>query len=259
MTGRITYVKRLRTSKKIEFKINNGWDIKQSIVDTDSDALIRKTYTGFDIIWGKRRFICFPSVTEKKSNVGKSHIFGNVAKCVNNYISQNEVKKRKSYPQTYESKRNKKYRGKKIAQTDINHAYWRIAFLQCIITENIYLSGLSVREKSVKLAALSNISSDKVYHVVKSGKLTKDLKIVKADERKVTLYNNIRNICFGHMMRLSKLLGYDFLEYRVDCIYYVDKIKNRKIVEDYLTKKGFSFKTKNKTIKNAKRSKKAKH
>jgi hypothetical protein len=255
MSGRITYVKRLRTNKKIEFKTNNGLSIKQAIVDTDSDALIRKTYTGFDIVWGKRRFICYPNSTDKKKHLSNAHIFGNVAKCVNNYISQKEIKKRKAYPQVHESDRNKKYRGKKIAQTDINHAYWRIAFLQGIITENIYVSGLSVKEKSVKLAALSNISSDKVYRVVKLGKLTDDLKIIKADEKKVILYNNIRNICFGHMMKLSKLLGDDFLEYRVDCIYYVDKIKNRNIVEDYLTKKGFSFKTKNKTIKNANKRK----
>jgi hypothetical protein len=44
------------------------------------------------------------------------------------------------------------------------------------------------------------------------------------------------------MKDLSVLLGKDFICYKVDCIYYVDSKKNRKLVQSFIGDKNMDWK-----------------
>lgn len=44
------------------------------------------------------------------------------------------------------------------------------------------------------------------------------------------------------MMTMAKMLGEDFICYKTDCIYYVDKPENRKMVQEYLDIFGLEWK-----------------
>ena len=48
------------------------------------------------------------------------------------------------------------------------------------------------------------------------------------------VYNNIRYICYEHMMIMAKMLGEDFICYKTDCIYYRDTPANRDMIQTYL-------------------------
>jgi len=121
-----------------------------------------------------------------------------------------------------------------MTATDVNHAYWKIAFLEGMIKEKTYKRGLTIKEKSLRLAALANLSSTKEYYIIKDGVVTDKTTILKHDPILQKVYNNIRFICYDHMMRMARLLGSDFICYKTDCIYYKDTPGNRKMVQDYL-------------------------
>jgi hypothetical protein len=44
------------------------------------------------------------------------------------------------------------------------------------------------------------------------------------------------------MMTMAHMLGEDFISYKTDCIYYIDKPENRKMVQDYLDIFGLEWK-----------------
>lgn len=129
-----------------------------------------------------------------------------------------------------------------ITATDINHAYWRIAFLMGVINQKIYDKGLLLEDKSLRLASLSNLSSKKEYQIIKDGEITQEYKTLRYNETLHTVYNNIRFTCYEYMSNIATLLGNDFICYKTDCIYYVDTENNRKIVHNFLTSNNLLFK-----------------
>jgi hypothetical protein len=125
------------------------------------------------------------------------------------------------------------FRGK-ITATDIDHAYWRIAYLNGILTAKTYKKGLLLKDKALRLAALANLSSSKEYRVIKDGIITEKTVVLKYDPILQKVYNNIRYTCYEHMHILADLLGEEFICYKTDCIYYRDTPKNRELVQTYL-------------------------
>jgi len=194
-----------------------------------SNAYYRKGSFSTDIIWQGRRFV-FPN--DKKSMVNNMWIFKVVINDVRGYILNHNIREKKRLPVNYWNPKNKNYMGK-ITATDLNHAYWRIAFLNGYISNKTYIRGLEVKDKSLRLAALANLSSQKEFYVMKDGKVTKETIVMKYDPILHKVYSNIRYSCYDYMMVCAEMLGDDFICYKTDCIYYKDSPKNRELVQTY--------------------------
>jgi hypothetical protein len=130
-----------------------------------------------------------------------------------------------------------------ITGTDIESAYWTIAFKLGILSESTYEKANAKDFKMTKLASLAILGRVRAYHKYENGEKVKEPIIIQPDHDKLKdIYRIIRFSCYMHMGKISQLLGKDFEAYRTDCIYYRDSIKNRNKVYDYLQSEGFSFK-----------------
>jgi hypothetical protein len=184
------------------------------------------------------------NLTKRKQNAFKKgmFLFGMVRKDANTYLKKYEVKLPKQHKQIeYTGELNEELLGK-VTGTDLNHAYWRIAYNLGVITENTYEKGLNDDFKQVRLAALSTMGGRKKYNIIKNGILTKNFKVYEGDENLRNIYTLIRYTCYKYMVQLKKILGTDFLCYKTDAIYYVDTLDNRKKVKDFLTEKDLLMK-----------------
>lgn len=203
------------------------------------DALIRVGSFTTDIIWSNRRFIFLnPLYPNRKKGSG---IFKRVVDDVTTYLEEHKVRARKKYPSHYWNPKLKRVSGK-ITATDIDHAYWRIAFLHEYISFDTYMKGLGLEDKSLRLAALANLSSRKEYNIIKNGEITNRMVVLKFDEKLHKVYENIRHICFEHMMNCANLLGSDFICYKTDCLYYKDTPANREKVQFYMDDHALAWK-----------------
>lgn len=144
-----------------------------------------------------------------------------------------------------ESDLNKKYEGERYSY-DINHAYWRIAFINDYISENTYEHGLTLKDKNSALKQLycmalsvrgQNRSLDGYIGMKKTG----NKRIVSGDELHRTIYTDIRNKTYKIMDEIAHRLGNDFIEYKVDCITFKNK-DNCEVVERMLTEENVMFK-----------------
>ena len=207
------------------------------ISNYNGDAYYRKGQFANEIIWDGISYM-FP--TDKKANYRKMNKGSFLYRLVRNdakaYISSGrKPPKVKSYPvNEYNDKFNQLE--KKMTATDVQHAYWRIAFNLGVISENTYRKGLDEDLKVVRLSALSTLGSGKDYQLIKDGKIVDSFVLIGEDRIFHDLYSAIRYTCFKHMQKLKSMLGDDFIAYRTDCIYYVDSLENRKMVNDYFTK-----------------------
>ena len=169
-------------------------------------------------------------------------LFGMVRKDVKAYLQINKVKLPIKYGQIeYNKELNEELFGK-ITATDLNHAYWRIAYNLGVISEKTYNKGLNDDFKAVRLAALSTMGANKKYQKIKNGKLLDEYKVVYGDDTLKDVYKLIRLTCYKYMNQVKKKLGRDFLCYKTDCIYYIDTQYNRKIVKDFFKEKDLYMK-----------------
>lgn len=215
----------------------------KKIKATNGNGYIKKgTFTN-EIIWGKNAYV-FSVLDKKKQQAFKKgmFLFGMVRKDAKSYLRKNKIKLPKKHSQIeYNGNLNTELFGK-VTGTDLNHAYWRIAFNLGIISELTYVKGLDDRFKSVRLAALSTLGADKKYRLIKKGVITDEYKIIKGDEELQQIYKLIRYTCYNYMNQVKRLLGSDFLCYKTDAIYYMDTKENRKLVRDFFKKKNLQMK-----------------
>lgn len=131
-----------------------------------------------------------------------------------------------------------------ITGTDIDSAYWTIAYRMGIISERTYKkANENPSAKPTKLASLAVLGRTKAYHVYSKGEKQKEPLLVNPEHDKLRdIYRMIRYECYSYMSELARQLGKDFEAYRTDCIYYRDTKKNREIVYSYLDLCGFSYK-----------------
>lgn len=131
-----------------------------------------------------------------------------------------------------------------LTGTDINSAYWNIALKLGVISENTFkMAGLD-EYKVVRLAALAVLGKHKPFHRYERGVLVRNspLIIKEPHEKLQDIYRAIRYTCYQIMDKLAVMLGNDFECYKTDCIYYRDTPENRKLVHDFLSSEGFTFK-----------------
>ena len=220
----LTYNKKKALLKKLKIVKGNAYYREGSFSD--------------EIIWEGRKFV-FPS---PKNNASKNvWVFRSVMNNVRDYVIDKRIREKPQLPVNHWNENLKNYRGK-ITATDVDHAYWRIAFLQGVITDKTYQRGLLLKDKALRLASLANLASAKEYRVIENGVLTDKTIVVKHDPTLRKVYDNIRNTCYQIMMKLAELLGDDFICYKTDCIYYKDKKENRDKVHTYLDKIGMQYK-----------------
>jgi hypothetical protein len=217
--------------------------IFKRMVEEKANGFIKKgTFTN-EIVWGHNSYI-FPCMDKKRQMAFKKgmFLFGMVRKDVKEYLKTNKINLPTKYGQVeYNKELNEDLFGK-ITATDLNHAYWRIAYNLGIISDNTYSKGLNDDFKAVRLAALSTMGANKKYQKIKNGKLLDEYKVVYGDDNLKDVYKLIRLTCYKYMNKVKRMLGKDFLCYKTDCIYYIDTQYNRKIVRDFFIEKDLYMK-----------------
>lgn len=209
----------------------------------NANGYIKKgTFTN-EIVWGAYSYIV-PCTNKRSQKAFKSgmFLFGMVRGDAKKYLAKHKIKLPKRNPQIeYAKTINEAILGR-VAGTDLNHAYWRIALNLGIISENTYLKGLDDRFKSVRLAALSTLGADKRYQKIQKGEFIKDYYVEKGDPELQKVYVLIRLTCYKYMAQVKKMLGKDFLAYKTDAIYYADRNGNRQKVRKFFEEKDLLMK-----------------
>lgn len=129
-----------------------------------------------------------------------------------------------------------------LTGTDLDHAYWRIAYSKGYISKKTYNYGLDDTAKPLRLATLSVLGREKVFEKWEAGEYLESITIKQKDEQLRMVYADIRYSCFYMMYELSVLLGKDFFCWKTDCIYYRNSTKNIKIVQDYFDERKMLWK-----------------
>jgi hypothetical protein len=208
-----------------------------------ADGYVKKgTFTN-EVVWGPYSYI-FPCMSKKNQTAFKKgmFLFGMVKKDAKDYLKKNEIRLPKRYGQIeYNGNLNEEF-DENVTGTDLNHAYWRIAYNLGIIRDLTYTKGLDDKFKSVRLAALSTLGGKKKYQKVKNGVLIDEYFTVEGDEALRKVYTLIRYTCYRYMTQVRRMLGSDFLCYKTDCIYYIDTKQNRKMVKDFFKEKDLLMK-----------------
>lgn len=213
--------------------------IRNRMIAEKGDGYIRVGTFTTELVWGKHSYVFskLPKKKEKDFNKGM-FLFGMVRKDAKKFLRDNpNIRLPKKYNQVeYASNIAMDFSGT-VAGTDLNHAYWRIAYNLGIISDITYLKGLPDKFKSVRLAALSTMGASKKYFKIKKGVITDEIKIIGGDESLQVIYKLIRYTCYRHMHNVKKLLGTDFLAYKTDAIYYINTTENRRVVREYFKEK----------------------
>lgn len=129
-----------------------------------------------------------------------------------------------------------------LTATDLDHAFWRIAYVKGYITKKTYTKGLPSSGKAIRLASLSVLGRGKKFDRYINGEYVESIVTKKSDETLQKVYVDIRYSCYYMMYELSQILKDDFESWKTDCIYYRDTPENRKIVHDYFEEREMLFK-----------------
>jgi len=130
-----------------------------------------------------------------------------------------------------------------LTGTDLNHAYWRIAYIKGYISQNTYEKGLkNEASKQVRLATLGILGRKKEYDHYENGEYVRTVVEFPENPLAKKIYKDIRFTCYKMMHELSIILYDNFESYNVDCIYYRDTPENRKMVHDYFDSKQMLYK-----------------
>jgi hypothetical protein len=201
------------------------------------------TFTN-ELVWGNYSYVFSKMPINKQKTFKKGmFLFGMVRKDVKIYLQNNKTIKlpKQNRQIEYRGELNEDILGK-VTGTDLNHAYWRIAYNLGIISDRTYEKGLNDEFKAIRLAALSTLGAKKKYRIIENGEMTNRYHIVDGDEVFRKVYTLIRYTCYQYMSQMKKSLGEDFLCYKTDAIYYIDNKENRKKVKDFFREKDLLMK-----------------
>lgn len=129
-----------------------------------------------------------------------------------------------------------------ITGTDLDHAFWRIAYTKGYISKKTYNYGLDEKAKALRLATLSVLGREKKYDKYIDGVHVETVVLKEHDEQLQMVYLDIRYSCYYMMYELSMMLGKDFDCWKTDCIYYRDTPENRSIVHNYFDEREILYK-----------------
>jgi hypothetical protein len=121
-----------------------------------------------------------------------------------------------------------------LTGTDLDHAYWRIAYVKGYISKNTYEHGVKDdKSKTIRLATLGVLGTQQKFDRYENGEYVETFVHRKEIKPMKQVYKDIRLTCFYMMYELSMQLGDDFESWNTDCIYYRDSVENRKLVHDF--------------------------
>ena len=129
-----------------------------------------------------------------------------------------------------------------ITATDLDHAFWRIAYVKGYITKATYTKGLPTSGKAIRLASLSVLGRGKKFDRYVDGEFKETVVVKQSDQTLQKVYVDIRLSCYYMMYELSQILKNDFESWKTDCIYYRDTPENRTIVHNYFEEREMLFK-----------------
>lgn len=206
------------------------------------DGYYRQSMFGHELITGgvKRHY----SIGYSRKAFKYFFIFALVKKDALAYLETHKVKKSDYLPAIHYNKKID-IRKKKIAGVDLDTAYWDMALRLGIISEKTFEKGILIPDKykSLGLASLSSLGTDKTYVVYRKGEPTNDKVVVKGDDKLKAVYRLIRLTCFQFMQKLARKLGAkDYVAYRTDCLYYIDTPRNNTIVREFMERNKLDYK-----------------
>lgn len=227
-----------------DFRVrNNPKVLIAQLIKRKKDFLLRENSYMTTVIHNNKE-IAFPNRSENGFKISQLWVFRSVKNDAKSFLANNpDFSMPKKLP-TNRFNYDCDVTDDNLTGTDINSAYWTIAYKMGIISQRTYTLAGADDFKVVRLAALAVLGKDKPFLKYEKGKPLKNEYVVIKDPVAglQDLYRAIRYTCYLHMDAIAELLGNDFECYKTDCIYYKDTPKNRKIVHNYLSKEGFSFK-----------------
>lgn len=228
----------------------------QHCIESGEPAYYRKGTFVDKLVWDRVQYLCTHQAKNMKPEERTKFMFlyGKVRADAKDFLKSHPPVQPSPYPVNDTNPRYRNRLDVPFAGADMNHAYWRIAFLEGIITERTYHMGLANNQRETKLlknvrnSALSTMGKAADYTIIKGGKLTERKLAIgsatgpKQSQQMQNLYLHIRYTCFRHMRNLKYMLGEDFILYQTDGIYYVDSEENRELVRRYMNEAGLFFK-----------------
>tara|TARA_Y100000114_G_C11763038_1_gene331038 strand:+ start:3648 stop:4355 length:708 start_codon:yes stop_codon:yes gene_type:complete len=227
---------------KTEFRkyVKNGNPKKfiKTLVDGKLDFAVRESSECTEVLLDDTHI-----VYASTSNFPRKKVF--LFRLVNNevlkWLDKNDIKM-PEYNHSVEYNYEYDYEKEEMTGTDLNHAYWRIAYTTGLISEKTYIAGLDNDCKALRLATISTLGREKKFNNYKQGKIGKSFVYKKRNEKLQDVYKFVRLTCFKYMKEASKLLGDDFFAWKTDCIYYKNTKENIKMIQDYFDSKNLTYK-----------------
>lgn len=130
----------------------------------------------------------------------------------------------------------------KLILTDMKHAFWRVAYLNKIISDKTYDFGKKRQYKLLRNQSLSVLGTPKYYEEWKNGQPTGRTQMLKSEDAELRrIYNFIRYECVRITEEICNKLKNDWKEWNTDGVVYVDTPRNRKIAETILNRESMLF------------------
>jgi hypothetical protein len=207
------------------------------------------------IIYGKNTFIFSGNKGEPRPK--GMHLIGMVKRDIDNLITQSynpvideyEIwDKIPKIPQKKPHLTSVNYRnchwfgtGVQMLAIDINHCYWRTAFMLGYITEDTYLKGIERDDfKKARLISIGTLGKMLTVKMYEDGTKTKEY----IDDRDYLKYGrffwHIISKIYELLQELISELKDDFLMYLTDCV-FIDETK-RDVVMSIMSKHGYAAK-----------------
>jgi hypothetical protein len=202
------------------------------LIKNKCNFLLKKGTEVDQIVYGDNHFLY--ATPNKNFAKSKLFLFKMVNDDVKKYLDENPFINQLPKKNTQEFNLDYDVNVGKITGTDLDHAYWRIAYVKGYISEKTYKHGIKDdKAKTIRLATLGNLGSELKFDEYVNGEYVKTIVERRENKAMKMVYKDIRYTCFFMMYEISKLLGNDFESWATDCIYYRDSAENRKIVYDY--------------------------
>lgn len=221
-------------------RIGSGDNFRMNLTDNMADFFVRRNTDLQEFIVDGEYFM-YVNFNEKKFQ--HTYLYSMVKRDMMDYYASHGAEILLPKMPSHLTNHNYDPMDDEMMATDLNHAYWRIAYLMGKISEKTYKKGLESNDSNIKIARLSALSvlgRVKTYERYVHGKFIENVAIQKDKDLK-NYYYNIRFYCYQCMWELSRMLGDDFYSYRVDCVYYRKTEENIEMVETYLNERALLF------------------
>lgn len=228
---------------KSEFLSGGGTIMLRKLAMMNVEYFVKESSNILNVAYGDTIYSC-----AKTNSLNKGlFLFGLVKRDFDKWLNYNPIPKFEEMNYRSFYCKSDISSNEKVCSYDINHAYWRIAFINGYIGENTYNHGLRLKDidenmKQVYCMALSVQGQTKTLDGFINNKPTGNILEIKKNPDHLLIYNDIRNKTYKIMDELSYILGDDFRNYNVDCITFVLTKKNIKTVKEYLNDKNLTYK-----------------